>query len=71
MQTTSRSFSVVRQTALLTRLGCVLGFALAFSQAAPGATDTWNGGGVGAAWTTGSNWGGTAPVANDALEVGS
>ena len=31
------------------------------------AIKTWNGGGGNNNWTTGANWGGTAPVANDAL----
>jgi len=35
-----------------------------------GAERTWNGGGSDAGWSTAANWGGTAPVADDALFFG-
>ncbi|NQU94839.1 MAG: autotransporter domain-containing protein [Candidatus Omnitrophica bacterium] len=42
-------------------------YAFSFFSTAFAADKTWNGGGLNNNWNTGDNWGGAAPIANDAL----
>jgi autotransporter-associated beta strand protein len=48
----------------------VVSSAVFLSSAAGAAERAWTGGGADAAWSTGANWGGTAPEAGDALSFG-
>ncbi|MEY2565380.1 MAG: large repetitive protein [Verrucomicrobiota bacterium] len=46
----------------LSRAGLLIIFLLTFASIAAGASWTWNGAGGNVNWTTGANWGGTAPT---------
>jgi fibronectin-binding autotransporter adhesin len=62
-----RAAGAFRRFVVATTLSCV---ALAAVPAARAGTDTWNGAGADNNWTTGLNWGGTAPSAQDSLFFG-